>query len=93
MSLFDIEEKAPVLRCDICGAQSLYGVWGHDLCVECTVAWNGEDQFTSGAVDKALGLTPPSKPGDHERVCAEFERRTKAWVRARRNAVATESKS
>ncbi len=75
--------KQKIPPCACCDKASECEVWGNRLCWPCQGNWMADDQFSSGAINKSLGVS--DKPEDfttanHERYCAEAKKRTAAWV-------------
>lgn len=65
----------PAVRCECCGSAAECDVWKHQLCVACAAEWRA----TSGLDAGEVGLELP-----HAQLCAEYRKRTTAWVTLRR---------
>jgi len=79
MSAYDGSAPAapPPEPCAACREPATCEVWSQPLCVECTGAWRAESGLDSGGVDPASKLS-------HVEMCAEYRRRTTAWLPRRR---------
>lgn len=78
-----------VPKCAGCNSPSNCVVWEQPMCLDCHAAWMRCDDFSSGTINAALGIS--DKPEDfteanHKRYCAEATKRTKAWLAERRTA-------
>lgn len=79
------EAKSNAPRCAICGITgAIWEVWGQSVCPRHHAEWIGDERFSVGSINDALGLS--SSPEEfteagHKRYCAEATKRTAAWVR------------
>jgi hypothetical protein len=80
--------RPKAVPCAACGADSMVGVWGHQLCHSCHAGWAQDERTAPGTVygSVRVDFRAPEAAGDFEKVCAEYRRRTAEWVRESRRA-------
>lgn len=74
----------PAVPCARCGSASEVEVWGVRICYPCHALWIGDERFSSGVINAALGVPNTVEqftPEAHARYCAEATKRTKEWAR------------
>lgn len=81
--------KSTAPTCAGCNSPANCTVWEFPLCFECQTAWHRDDSFSSGAINRALGISDKPEdytPANHARYCAEATKRTKTWLASRKTA-------
>ena len=76
------EETPKATPCVRCRGPAPEGweVWAHRLCASCCAAWREAPNFDVGDVEPSVPLVLVGE-ARHQAECAEWTRRTAAWVR------------